>query len=364
MEANNLRRRAIAFVAACLLAGGGVEACFFSLDDVVSSDAGAGTDGQAGGGDGSTDFDAQPGDGGGFDAFGCVPSGAEDCTNGKDDDCNGKADCDDPACGAFQCVATPPAGWTPLFVAGDAGGATCPAPSTNGQSVAVLPANASQACTCNCAPQGPTCASGSLAFYAGNGGTCPTTASATGPVSTSCTDFAAALNATSSLRIDQPAGPTGCTATLSPPPAPLQGSSCGLTGEPAGRCASTLNECVHKASAPFTRCIAGGPDAGTCPAGYPNRFVMGSSVADTRTCAGCSCGVAPCVTKVEVFARSGCTLTADYTQSPPDGTCQPVGGNVNARSYKSQFGTGCEVTDAATTTGTLSFAGPQTVCCM
>lgn len=37
--------------------------------------------------------------GGGSSSSGpCTPSGAEDCFNGDDDDCNGKTDCEDPAC--------------------------------------------------------------------------------------------------------------------------------------------------------------------------------------------------------------------------------------------------------------------------
>ena len=40
----------------------------------------------------------------------CVPTGAENCFNGVDDDCNGHVDCDDPACGSgvAQCVALDP----------------------------------------------------------------------------------------------------------------------------------------------------------------------------------------------------------------------------------------------------------------
>src|SRR5690349_18294984 len=45
----------------------------------------------------------------------CVKSngGVEDCDDGLDNDCNGKTDCADTACTAlYQCIPTPPVGWT------------------------------------------------------------------------------------------------------------------------------------------------------------------------------------------------------------------------------------------------------------
>lgn len=37
--------------------------------------------------------------------------GGELCDNGVDDDGNGKVDCEDPACGDYECVEVPPEGW-------------------------------------------------------------------------------------------------------------------------------------------------------------------------------------------------------------------------------------------------------------
>jgi hypothetical protein len=39
----------------------------------------------------------------------CMPTGAEECLNGQDDDCNGDVDCADAACsaGPFACVTAP-----------------------------------------------------------------------------------------------------------------------------------------------------------------------------------------------------------------------------------------------------------------
>lgn len=359
MRGSVSRRGIGAIAAAAVVLAGSLGGCVFSLEDVTAGDdGGADATASGDGGDGGV-----LSDGATDDVFACTSSGPEDCTNGKDDDCNGMTDCDDPACSAFQCVAPAPAGWSPVFVAASTPDAGCPGSGTSAP-IDVLRADASAACTCSCAPQGGACA-GALTFYAANGGACPATASTSGALATTCVDLANALNGTSSLRIDQPAGPTSCAPSLGTPTAPAAGSVCtpASGGDPTGKCANGSNVCARKAPAPFARCVSAPADAGACPAGYPNRFLAGDTANDGRTCAGCACATVPCVSKVDVFSHTACQMGVDYTQVP-DGGCQAIAGNVNMRSYQSTFGSGCQITDAATMTGTLTFTSPRVVCCL
>ena len=87
-----LRRSSLAFavVAFTVVACSSLPELTFDDGDAGGSEGGGGEGG--GGGDGGVD--AKP------DTAGCVKTGAEICDDGIDNDCNGTADCADPACGA------------------------------------------------------------------------------------------------------------------------------------------------------------------------------------------------------------------------------------------------------------------------
>ena len=112
-------------VALCLVAGGLATACKLELDPSLIDDHDAGIENPDGAG-GSTLGDGSWGDGAGgtggttatggsagsdassdagdasAGAGGCAPA-TEDCTNGSDDDCDLKTDCDDPDCDLSAC---------------------------------------------------------------------------------------------------------------------------------------------------------------------------------------------------------------------------------------------------------------------
>jgi hypothetical protein len=125
---------------------------------------------------------------------GCVSQGAEDCTNGVDDDCNGKVDCADPACGAFTCIAPVPSGWLgPVALwQGPSGSAhpSCPTPFGNridaNGGLNSLPAM----CGCTCAASGQACLATGV-FHADQAcGSAPCASLTPGP-SGSCTSVPA-----------------------------------------------------------------------------------------------------------------------------------------------------------------------------
>ena len=106
------------------------------------------------GGMGPAGAAGEPGTGGGG---GCVATGAEQCLNGLDDDCNGDIDCADAACaGPVECVPAPGNATPSTFVAMDA---DCP----NGYSPVTLQRglSASTDCTgCTCVSPQTICTSG------------------------------------------------------------------------------------------------------------------------------------------------------------------------------------------------------------
>jgi hypothetical protein len=97
----------------------------------------------------------------------CTPTGAEDCLNGQDDDCNGDVDCADAACsaGPFACVTAPTGASLGYFTTM----ADCAAgyePVTLSQGLTAAPE-----CTgCTCTPDTVDCDS---SLGASTPGTCP-----------------------------------------------------------------------------------------------------------------------------------------------------------------------------------------------
>ncbi len=112
---------------------------------------------------------------------GCVPTGVEDCTNGIDDNCDGKIDCDDPTCQpAFTCIPPLPSGWIgPIEFWQAANPATAPACQTDYGNPRDLHGGTFSApaatCSCTCTPAGQVCApTGSFFSQTTCSGTCAT----------------------------------------------------------------------------------------------------------------------------------------------------------------------------------------------
>jgi hypothetical protein len=124
----------------------------------------------------------------------CVPSGAEDCFNGIDDDCNGAIDCADSACNPIvECVEKAPG-----FSVGTevASGAACPAHYDASSTSLNQGLNAPAGCTgCTCTPS-LVCAStlNTLSTCGGAAGTTYSVNSATCNTSVNITTMAASAD--------------------------------------------------------------------------------------------------------------------------------------------------------------------------
>ena len=164
-------------------------------------------------GDASAPLDAAAGEDRAIQPSPCGDGGSEICDDGLDNDCNGLADCDDPACtSGFACTAADvPAGWSLVAyaTARDACPAGFGAPADLEEYAGLGPAT----CGCTCTTIAPAlCDQGSLPLYSQGAGPCGNS-----PVTT--------LNVQSGR-----CGPTGGLQTVAagmvriPPLPPIQGT--------------------------------------------------------------------------------------------------------------------------------------------
>jgi hypothetical protein len=350
--------------------------------------------------------EAGPLEGGPADA-GHVTSDAcattEDCTNGIDDNCDGKIDCEDPLCQpAFTCTPTVPAGWLgPVEFWQAASPATAPACDTGYSTPVDLRVGALTAdpatCSCTCGATGQACSLPGGFFQQTNcGGSCaPVTPDPNG----GCTPVPAnSCGSEGSFLISGAATPTGGTCAPSPivthvPPAtwPTDARVCSYAGaaDAPGGCAT--GSCVRAptgAAGTFgaESCVYSNatPAPTTCPTGYPTGPTLGySDLDDTRKCdSTCACGGAPsagaCTGTVSLYGNfpdAGCTGSADtytigsacqcYGQSQCGADDQVILNNVPGfvrAVYTVTPGT-CATPAAPASIGAAALSGPFTVCC-
>jgi hypothetical protein len=328
----------------------------------------------------------------------CVATGAEICTNGIDDDCNGLTDCADPACSAYTCVLPAPSGWTgPVALWQAMGSATAPGcqsgfgnPIDTNAGLTFSPASCG---SCTCSASGQTCSPAGT-FHPDQACAMATCASATPASDGTCT--AVASNSCGSggsfamgAALPMPSGGS-CTTnagSVTVPPVSWTTSAriCSYTGptDTPGGCTSGGNQCVLAPTGNYgsTLCIFSSmnPAPTSCPTGYAvmGPFVFYAGAADTRGCGGCACAGAPtggsCSGTVSLYGTSagGCSGTpATYTLGSAcqcyGGCSQPslaaAPGYVKA-GYTVAAGT-CSVTAQPTPNGMVVPTGPTTVCCM
>ncbi len=302
---------------------------------------------------------------GGGDA-GCVPTGAENCTNGIDDDCNGLGDCMDQACTTgFTCVPPLPNGWSWAAYAPDAR-PNCAAGFNMPRDVEEGINAANATCGCTCTTNNPSCTVGNLSITAGGNNTCD-------DVTTQSRQAAAGCNALSpqfttsgesiSVKGPAPSG-GGCTAnaTKSVPSVSYQhqGRTCTYAGSSGGGCGNG-NACTPKAT-PFTTCVSK-MGTNTCPNGFPVPHFVGSMLTDTRDCTQCTCGfnAGTCGGTATFYTDTGCTQNAENVTA--DAQCHAVADrNWRRYSYTPQNSPSCTAS-AVNATGSASFSDLQTVCC-
>jgi hypothetical protein len=351
-------------------------AAVFGFEDGIPIDADSGADG-------ADEVSAPPPDDGAAssDATGSADVDActtvEDCTNDRDDDCNGLVDCADPACSAWSCVPQV-AGWSgpyelyegPAGVAPPACGASFTGVVYNGNGgLAYVPPTCS-ACSCGGA-MGLTCGAPSLTSYDAAG------------CATSCGNLTlnAACNTLPTCGAGNPVGavavtaaPTSggsCTPSGGVPtkPAPTWSTvarGCGLARTGSGACGPTA-ACAPKTGLPFGtgQCIVQGGDV-ACPGGpYTIRHLYFTGFDDQRGCTTCNCGGvngATCSTTVTLYTGKNCNNTAQPLTAPQ--TCATATGQPKSAASTSVVASpgSCDATGGAPM-GAVSASGPTTFCC-
>jgi hypothetical protein len=365
------------------------EAMADARSDVESKDATGDTMGDRTGeamASGDAAADASMSDGTGD---GCVDVGPEDCSNGVDDDCNGKIDCADPACGAYVCAPPAPSGWFgPVGLWQGAFGSTAPGCPTLYQWLMDAFAGLSgppASCSCSCAASGQTC-SAIGTFHPDQTCTNATCATVTPAPAGGCTPVPSnSCGSGGSFEVAGTPAPSGgsCSAQVTPtiPPLGWMASArvCSYAGSPdsPGGCTEATTQCVAAPTSPYATnvCIysAADPPPTSCPAGYsanpPTVIYAGST--DTRGCGSCTCSGpsgGACSGSITLYGGAACTGNAGSATYALGTVCQgygglaPVPGSVKA-SYTVASGT-CSVQAQPLPTGSAAPTGPTTVCCL
>lgn len=287
-------------------------------------------------------------DGGSVVGPNCKPTGPEVCDDGIDNDCNGVADCADPACGEYTCVDAPP-GWSPIALA-DMTRPTCPSHYTSSTDVRVL-ANLDHNCQCDC---GSGC--GTLTMATGGTATCTGTTSSFAANTNGACSTATPFDVSSFSRISTTCTPKNVTSKATD----TNGRTC-APEKTGGGCAQS-QRCVPK-SPGFSMCVAK-PGNEACPNGFTNARHTGSNITDSRTCGGCACSNSSCSSELEVWAQPQCNnASGAKLTTASHGTCSASVQVNGAKAYKSKTTGFCTVASPSLPQGTLTFQDEQTICC-
>ncbi|HEY4116857.1 MAG TPA: hypothetical protein VGM56_03325 [Byssovorax sp.] len=304
-------------------------------------------------------------------------SGAgEDCTNGVDDNGDGKVDCADPKCAGYSCVNAIPAGWTGYFALYDGppgGDPGCPSdfpadtdPSFVGS--AGLSFNPSD-CECTCGnPTGQTCnfpteldifdvpdcntdcssdCCFSLPLTPGFTGSCYGMTYVGGTTcgaghAADCQSTMTGHPCSVSAFLPEPTVTGGACASSGPalkPDTPTWqrlGRGCGdvaLTGKGC----NNGQVCLPKPKAPYVTgvCISQSGDVQCPPSQFSVKHTFFQSYSDGRSCGGtCACddpAGGGCTATIHVYTDLTVgTCSMQETDSPfPSGTCKNLTGNPN-----------------------------------
>jgi hypothetical protein len=318
----------------------------------------------------------------------------EDCTNGIDDNCDGKIDCADPQCAAYLCAPPVPTGWSgPVALAQAATPAVPPGCQTNygtpiSANSGLNPPGPATCGTCTCNAAGETC---SAMVHVDHDTSCNSGCNPVATTSGMCATLPGCTGLGASFSVQLPAptisGGTCTPSTVPPTPTipPVTWSNaaqvCTYTAasDSPGGCAVGAQCVLGPTGAYGTKvCVystASSPPT-SCPAGYgggaPMTFFR--SVNDSRGCSNCSCTTSSpnggsCSGSLAIFASTagGCTGTppATYTMNNACSgnlTTSPLPGFVQG-TYSLSPGT-CTVQSQPQANGTATPASPITVCCM
>lgn len=247
----------------------------------------------------------------------------------------------------YDCVLAPP-GWQPIAFDSN-GRSSCPGDDSARADIQAQQ-NGNTQCTCTCS--GTNC-NGGTDIYLGTG-SCPGSPTASGSLNQACKTITNPGTDFTNYRITGGTPGGACTPSVPNFPAPTNGRICTSKRTcPGGACAPKGNG--------FQSCIQQSGDQ-TCPQGFHNKWVVGDSINDSRTCAGCTCGSPSCRVQVSFWNNPNCNGNADFTASS-DGGCQTTAGQQTARTFTSTLSTSCSVVTQPTLQGTRNVSGQSTVCC-
>ena len=274
-----------------------------------------------------------------------------------------------PVCNldASVCVPTLPSGWAFTIYDPD----TRPA-CANGYGAALdveegIDAGPA-ACTCGCTTTNPDCHSGKLGVQGGTNNTCDNLSTQTDVADAGCntlTSFATTggkVAATPPAPVGGSCTPSG-TQTIPGVAYAHQGRTCEYEAGAGGGGCGTGEVCIPSPGS-FDTCISQAGNV-ACPAdaGYPTQHIIGSKIADTRSCTACGCSfdAGSCGGTVTIWGDTGCSNNS--TAIPATGTCTNVGNHTwRGYSYVSQTTASCTGTPVAPDGGVV-FSDVTTVCC-
>jgi hypothetical protein len=288
-----------------------------SLDSVFETSEGTAGGGNGGGGTGGGATTSTGGDGAGGGATTSTggggtgggattstgsSSGAEDCTDGADNDGDGDVDCADGDCQpGFECVPAAPAGWEGHFHVNRTDYPTPPPACDSGADPAVFfggPAGPAECTDCSCNLEGAACSPPTFTCWAG---------------STSCmgtaTDWTPALADGQCHKPNLLGGSPALSCSITAPAQVAAKGTCSASGVdfpnkdpwaqevgacelPGGKGCAAAEVCVPKGSGanPNALCIQKAGDL-ACPAGaYSEKALAFAGGTDNRSCSACTCG--------------------------------------------------------------------------
>ena len=345
-----------------------------------SGGSGAGGRGGAAGGRGTGGAGGIAGAAGAGGAGGaaCKKTGAEDCFDGLDNDCNGLIDCADPACGSTvaQCVALD-ATAAPIGLLTGVGAGACGTAGYD-QPTAIFANPTPLSCTtviagkgCNCAAGPVTCSttlsgfktlaectgdtsSGESAgtFVTGQDQNC--TAAGVPPWTLDASGNIYGIGATTFV-----ATPADCTPSGTPNvPTYSFGTNATFCGtEKVGGGCSSGQVCVPVVPAGGLCQLFDGKKT-TCPGGAPAQPYY-TGVSGTITCGACTCG-APSGASCDAVTLQTCSGGIDVQSNGR--TCDAAGISRPAVEFSGTPTSGaCSPMSAVG--GTAAPTGPKTLCC-
>lgn len=337
-------------VGACnLLNGSGDLATSGGLGDGFLPDGGRLPDGASGGGDGGANdgggSDGETGDGGFINDAGIDPKVKP--------------------CGMNLVCLPDAAGWSPatLQVGGGAPSGQCP---TGYPQAVTLQTSGGGNCDCTCSPSGGSCKNAGVASKSGPA--CAGANTGLGVTANQCSVVAATLPVpVAFVTSSNGPAPTSCGGTVAPqldPPQPVTYCTGAVPAAPSGGSMCAAGEiCVGRPMFPFggLTCIVHDGDI-ACPSRLSFRTVVGTSVADGRSCNNtCSCQPEPCAGTLEAFSDGACATSVRKVNV--DGTCAIAGADMTGASYRYTPSLGCGVSVPAKVLGSETYTAPRTLCC-